>query len=279
LSGTCIVQRGNRFSVVCYAGVNPETKKQRQRWFGGFRTRREAEQFSVTLAHHPAFSAGAGPYARPRLRLKDYIERWINEREALGKLRPGSATDYRDLMALHVFPHLGHVVLSRLSPASIQGRYTTLLQQGLAAGTVRKVGAILAAALRGAVRTGLLMRSPTDNTILPPLDRRQKMAAWSPTQLRAYLADARKTATPSEYAVYVTLAGTGARIGEVTGAAEDAFDLRGRTLRIERTLVEVGKTPTFGPPKTDAGGPFSSPTLSSTPFALRRSGKRRSGYG
>jgi hypothetical protein len=51
----------------------------------------------------------------------------------------GGAADYRDLMALHLFPHLGHVVLSRLSRASIQGRYTALLKQGLAAEMARKV--------------------------------------------------------------------------------------------------------------------------------------------
>jgi hypothetical protein len=68
----------------------------------------------------------------------------------------------------------------------------------------------------------------------------------------AYLEDARETATPAEYAVYMLLAGTAARIDEVTGAAADAFDPRTRSLRIERTLVKIGKIPVFGPPKTDA---------------------------
>jgi hypothetical protein len=35
LSGTSIVQRGKRFAVVAYAGIDPETKKARRKWCGG----------------------------------------------------------------------------------------------------------------------------------------------------------------------------------------------------------------------------------------------------
>ena len=77
LNGTSIVRRGKRFAVVAYAGIDPETKKERRKWFGGFKTHREAEQFRFTLAHHPSFSSGVGPYGSPRLRTGDYLASWL----------------------------------------------------------------------------------------------------------------------------------------------------------------------------------------------------------
>ena len=252
MSGTSIVQRGKRFAVVAYAGVDPESKKQRQKWFGGFATRREAEAFRLALAHHPSFAGGVGPYGSPRLRTGDYINSWIDEREALRQIRSNTAAGYRDLCRRHAIPAIGHVPLARLSPAAIQHLYVTLLERGLAPATVRQVAAILHAALSSAVRSGIVLRNPADNTTMPSLPEYQP-TIWTPEQLRVYLDDARRTATPSVYALYVTAAGTGARMGELCGVPEDAVDLRVRLLRIDRTLVAAGADPTFGRPKTNRG--------------------------
>lgn len=51
----------------------------------------------------------------------------------------------------------------------------------------------------------------------------------------------------------MTAAGTGARVGELAGAADDAVDLGAALLHIRRTLVTAGETPVFGEPKTAKG--------------------------
>jgi len=154
LGGTCIVQRGQRFTVVAYAGIDPASGKQRQKWFGGFKTRREAEQFRLTLAHHPSFSAGAGPYGSPRLRTSDYLDRWLHERAALGEIRPKTEALCEMLIERHISPAVGHIPLSRLSPAAIQSLYASLLTgerqpRVLSRSTVQRVAQVLHAALSG----------------------------------------------------------------------------------------------------------------------------------
>ena len=260
LSGTSIVKRADRYAVVAYAGVDPETHRKRQKWFSGFKTRREADQFRLTLAHSPAFSAGQGPYGSPRLRTGDYLITWLHERIALRTLRArdGKCTAER-MIRLYLTPNLGHIPLSRLSPAAIQQLYVALLSKqarkrthGLSPATVARAANVLHSALEDAVKRGLIARNPQDNTIRPNVPPYEPVVL-TPEQISAYLEDARETATPALYALYVTASTCGLRIGELTGILETNVDLRGRVLHVRQTLVRAGATPVFGRPKTTSG--------------------------
>jgi integrase len=252
LSGTSVVQRGKRFAVVAYAGIDPETKKQRQKWFGGFATRKEAEQFRLTLATNPAFSAGSGPYGSPRLRLRDYLTTWLDERRALRELRPRTADRYDELIGLHIVPRLGHVSLVRLAPPAVQHLYVSMLQAGLAPATVRQAARVLHAALQTAVRRGLIAKNPADQTTLPQATKFEP-TILTPEQITAYLSDAKVTAGPALYALYVVCVGCGTRLGEALAVGEKDVDLEHSLLHIRRTLVHAGLEPVFGPPKSERG--------------------------
>lgn len=253
LSGTCIVQRGRKFAVCAYGGVDPETGKKRYRWFSGFSTHKEADAFKQTLAHHPSFAAGAGPYCPPRLRFGDYLFRWIDERQALERIRPHTADGYRDLADRHIVPTLGHMPLARLSPPAIQALYSRL-RGHLSPATVRQIAAIVHCSLEDAVRQGLAARNPADNAT-PPSVPEPERTVWTPEQVAAYLADAHETATPSVFAFYMAMFGTGCRPGELLGAPEEAVDLTRRppVLHVRTTLVRAGREPVLGQPKTAKG--------------------------
>jgi len=253
LSGTCIVQRGTRFAVVAYAGIDPVSKKERRKWFGGFKTRREAEQFRVTLAHSPAFSAGAGPYGSPHLRVQDFIRAWIDERETIGKIRPKTAAGYRDLCRLHVFSRLGHVPLARVSPPALQSLYVSLMaEQGLSAATAAQIAAILHAALNDAVRRGLIARNPCANTD-PPTAAPYDPVVLTPEQIGVYLADVDRTALPPLRGLYYTAIGAGCRLGELLGCRDADVDPQAGVLHVRRSLSRAGAAPVTGRPKTDHG--------------------------
>lgn len=255
MSGSYIQQHGpHSFSVYAYAGVDPETKRPRRKYLGTFPSKRDAERFRVELAHHPLYSAMPGPAGSPRLRVEDYIKTWIDEREALGKIRPHTAKGYRERANLDIFPTLGHVPLARLSPPMIQGLYTRLLRgRGLAPATVKQAASILHAALRDAMRQGLIMKNPADQCTAPSVPDHRDMDVWTEEQLAKYLADATGTATPSVLAFYVTMVATGCRPGELAGAPEDAVDFDSATLRVRTNLVVAGRKPVFDQPKTQTG--------------------------
>jgi len=255
LSGSYIQQAGPRsFRVYAYAGVDPETHRPRRKYLGTFPSRRDAERFRVELAHHPLYSAMLGPAGSPRLRVEGYISSWIDEREVLGRIRPHTAAGYRDRARLDIFPTLGHVLLARLSPPMVQGLYTRLIRErGLAPATVRQPASILHAALRDAVRQGIIMKNPADQCTPPAVPDHLDVDVWTQEQLAAYLSDAAATASPSVFAFYITMAATGCRPGELAGAPENAVDFDRATLRVRTNLVRPGRTPVFDEPKTRAG--------------------------
>jgi len=252
LNGASVVQRGKRFTVVAYAGIDPENKKQRYKWFGGFATRKEAEQFRINLAHHPTFSAGQGPYGNPRLRTGDYLDAYLESRRKLGTMRDHVVDHSKMLAKLYLRPTLGHIPLSRLSPLAIQYTYELLLDRGLGAATIVRAAGLLHAALNGTVHQGLIGRNPQDNTTLPRV-RRYEPTVLTPEQIVLYLNDARVTATPALVALYTVAVSTGARIGELLGLPEAAADIDSSCLRISQDLVRAGADPVYGQPKTTSG--------------------------
>jgi integrase len=128
-----------------------------------------------------------------------------------------------------------------------------LLGSGLSPATVRRSTGILRIALENAVTRGLILKNPQINTTPP------KIAKYQPTvlpleEILRYLDDARQTAkTPALYAIYVTAATCGLRIGELLGLSEDAVDLHSRLLQVNRSLVEAGRVPVYKDPKTAKG--------------------------
>ncbi len=72
----------------------------------------------------------------------------------------------------------------------------------------------------------------------------------TPEQLPHYLADAKETAPISLWVLYVTMAGTGMRFGEVLGLRESDLDLDSGLVTLEQSLKRPGPHPVFGTLKT-----------------------------
>lgn len=248
LSGASVVQRGKRFAVVAYAGLDPKTKKRRQKWFGGFSSKKEAETFRLTLAHHPSFSSGAGPYANPRLRTGDYLRAWLEERKSLRQIERKTAEVHEYLIEKHLAPRVGHIPLVRLAPQAVQSIYVSMGQEGLAPTTIRRAAAVLRAALQDAVNRGLLMRNPVDQTTRPNLLSREA-TVWTPEQIQTFLDDAKAASRPIA-AFYTMIVGTGMRPGEILALRETDIGWEAGTVSVNRTLDHAGREPLFSAPKT-----------------------------
>jgi hypothetical protein len=278
LSGSYIQQRGPKsFALYAYAGLNPITHRPIKKYLSTHTTRREARRAQAELAHHPMYSASVGPAGSTRLRLEPYVQAWIDERVALGRLRRHVADDYKARARLNLFPFLGHVPVARISPPMVQALYTRLLTEGrqppkrtrdletsndketqainrrLAPSTVMQIASLLHIVLEDAVRKGLILKNPASQCTPPRVPQRKHVDLWTPEQITAYLTDAERTATPSVYAFYCMILGTSARLGEVAGAPETAVDFRRARFRVQVNLVSPGQHPVFGEPKTEAG--------------------------
>ena len=166
--------------------------------------------------------------APSKLTLAAYVEEWYRT-----KVRVAESTlnGYRLQMKLYILPHLGYLRLHEITPLAVQDTIARLGDQGLAPRTIEYAYTILHQALKRAVKLGLLVRNPTEDTELPRQTRRA-FTILSPEQMVNLLESEKGKPL---YPLWLLLLGTGLRPGEAL--ALKWSDLDGDTLRLQRVLV------------------------------------------
>jgi hypothetical protein len=132
-----------RWYVVVDTGFD-ENGKRKQRWHGGFATRREAEVERAKIVSN----LHSGGYVTPdRLALTDWVRQsWLPMTKT--RVKPSTFDSYRSNMAIHVLPALGSRALQQLTAPMLNTLYADLLNHGsergpLAAKTVRYIHTIV----------------------------------------------------------------------------------------------------------------------------------------
>ncbi len=239
-----IRKRGkNSWAVVVDLPRDPETGKRRRKWVTVQGTRKDAEKVLAKLLAE-IYESGVGT-APARLTLGEYLDRWL-EAAGLG-VKPSSIRTYRKKAGWWKEGLLGNVPLAKLTPLEVQ-RAVTALNTRFAPRTVRGAFAVLRAALRQAVRWGLLGKDPTDGVKLPPAYPGE-MKAWTEGDVTRFLGAARKS---HHYPLFVLALSTGMRVGELLGLKWEDVDLEAGVVHVRRTLADrsIVKGVVFMPPKT-----------------------------
>src|SRR5258707_5067983 len=119
--------------------------------------------------------------------VEQYLTSWIEA--SRHQVRLSSYTRYEHVVRLHLVPGLGTIVLSKLTPQQVRVYYTREMASGASTQTVRYCHILLQAALKDALRLGLVQRNVAE-LVDPPLRVRRQMAILSQEQLRQHLAAA-----------------------------------------------------------------------------------------
>lgn len=237
--------------------------RRRQKWHGGFRTRKEAEATRAKIVTE----INSGTYVSPSgLTLETYlVGEWLPGVQA--RLKPTTWDSYRRTIELHVLPRLGTTPLQRVSATLLNALYGELLRDGRCNGrgglserSVRYVHRILHKALADAVDAQLLPQNPASRAKPPKTNKAgvDHLRFWTPDQLREFLETTRGTRL---HGAWVLAAMTGMRRGEVLGLQWSDVDLDQARLSVRRTIVSIAyemhvSTPKTGKPRVidlDAG--------------------------
>jgi integrase len=176
------------------------------------------------------------------------LDRWLEHRVALGKVRPKTAYEYERKIEGRIKPVLGEVKLRQLTPAQLDHAYAAWLADGLSPSTVRVYHSILSAACRQAVKWDLLDRAPTERASAPAAAS-TTMRVPTPAQLSALVGSAEKS-DPVLAAAVALAALTGARRGELVALRWSDIDLEAGAVTIERGITVVDRVAIEGPTKT-----------------------------
>lgn len=168
---------------------------------------------------------------------------------AAARVKPSTMRIYTQAVRLWISPQLGSRRLCDLQPVDIHRLYETLRRRGLSARSIQITHNVLRAALKLAVRWNLLSASPMDR-VDPPRVVRREMRALDPDQARRFLAAARE----DRYgALWWLLLEIGMRPSEALALRWEDVHLARRVVRVQRSLVYVGRSYRFEEPKTRGG--------------------------
>lgn len=265
----CDSSQSTWFFRVDVGGNYYEDRKQLTR--GGFATRREADRALREVLSRVDTSSYV---PKSELTVGSFLtEEWLHTQEP-PKVSANRYRNIRNAVQRHLVPALGQTRLQDLNAGRIERLYAALLsgtrlpgdqddRGPLAPSTVRQIHGVIRKALRDAVKWGLVEQNVA--TIAEPpsnaaarASRRESIRIWTRDELRRFL-----TGTQQEWlhALWVLVATTGLRRGELAGLVDDSLDLQTRRLLIEWQLVPEEQpkhpgttTPVHKPvPKSSAG--------------------------
>jgi len=225
---------------------DPATGKRRQVQRQGFRTKRDAER---ALGDRLSEISSGTAVTPSNDELGTFLDDWLLGQRT--RLKETTWESYR-VVVDRIKGRIGKVKLQAITPLDLERFYRVLGEEGgskskpLSAKTVRNTHTVLRKALADAERLELIPRNPAASA-RPPAEERKEQSTWSSDELREFLDEVREDRL---FAMYVVMATTGMRRGEVLGLRWTDVDLDALELHIVQTLAAVNYQPVFSTPKT-----------------------------
>jgi integrase len=227
-----ITKRGkDSYTIVLNLGRDPETGKRKQQWISVKGTKKDAEKRLSELISQ----LDNGIYIKPKnTTFGEYLEMWLNE-YAKNHLSPRGFERYAGIIINHLIPELGQVSLTQLRPEHLQKHYTSKLNDGLSARTVRYHHALIHVALQTAVKWSLVSRNAAD-AVDPPRIRQNEMQTWNEDEVTQFLEGAKKS---PYYALFYTALFTGMRRSELLALRWQDIDFIYSQIYVNRSLHQL----------------------------------------
>ena len=190
--------------------------------------------------------------------LGQWLDKWLSDYMAL-TLRESTMDSYRNMINHHIKPYLGDRKISSVTTADVQKLYNWLRENGrveehwqkgnrLSDSMVRSIHMMLHQAMDAALRERLIVKNPTNGTIIPKVNYPPKQIL-SEEQLDKFLAVVKEDPVWSDF--FYTELTTGLRRGEICGLRWQDFEEKTGRLHIRRSVsarkgggVRVGETNT-----------------------------------
>lgn len=239
-----IRKRGSTYSIVVDIGRD-ENGKRKQKWFSGYKTKKEAERALADIIA----KIEKGEYFEPKkITLSQFLDEWL-EVYCRPKLAPKTYKSYSEIVRLYFKPILGHIELTKLNPAVIQRYYNMLKEEKqLSDTTINYHHRLLRNALKHAVKWQYISKNPCD-AVDAPKKRKVEMKVWSKEDIKK----AEKVFSNTPIFIHVMLAiYTGMRLGEICALKWEDINLKDGTCVVRRTVQRVNKELIIKEPKTDS---------------------------
>lgn len=240
--------------------------KRRQITDGGFPTKTAAREALAEMQRKIANGEVVGKSDT----VEAYLTRWLAAKASV--LKPATISQYRDLSDRFLIPKLGRIKLTELRAAHIEGMLASMEAEATAKAeakkaraeaegrtlveakdpglvTRRRTVAVLSSALASAVKRRLVTWNVCTQLELPT-ERAERRPVWDVAETARFLAHVDSDRLAALWRLYAI---SGLRRGEALALRWSNVDLETGSLRVERTLGEIGGRLIMGAPKTVNG--------------------------
>ena len=190
--------------------------------------------------------------------LGEWLDKWLDSYMAL-TIRESTMDSYKIMTQHYIKPYLGDEKIGSVTTADIQQLYNWLRENGrvkehyekgnaLSDSMIRSIHMMIHQAMDAAVRERLIVKNPTEGTVIPKNNYAPKQILTE-EQLERFLEVAKADPVWSDF--FYTELTTGMRLGEICGLKWQDFEEKTGRLHIRRSVhrrkgggVRVGETKT-----------------------------------
>ena len=188
----------------------------------------------------------------------EWMDKWLDNYMAL-TIRESTMDSYKAMTKHYIKPYLGGEKIGSITTADIQQLYNWLRENGrvnehyekgnaLSDSMIRSIHMMLHQAMDAAVRERLIVKNPTEGTVIPKNNYPPKQILTA-EQLEKFLEVAKADPVWSDF--FYTELTTGLRLGEICGLKWQDFEEKTGRLHVRRSVhrrkgggVRVGETKT-----------------------------------
>lgn len=248
---------GAKWGYMIDAGINPQTGKRKQKFKGGFKTKKEAEAEAATFKLE--LRSGSAVEEK-NTTFEQFTKEWLKWYESTGKVKV-STIRVRNHEINRLMPYFAKLKMRDITKSQYQDMLKAEKSKGFADNTLDGVHGTGRMIFKRAVEQDVIKTDPTQYAYVPKLQKtvedlekdEEPEKYMERDELVAFLHAAKWKGLERDYVIFYTLAYTGLRAGELCALKWTDIDFEEMTISITKTYYNPKnniKDYTLLPPKT-----------------------------
>lgn len=242
---------GATWSYIVDVGINPATGKRMQKKKGGFATKAAAEAHLAELL----VSVNNNTFKNEsNLSFEAFSVQWLEMYRQTGFSKP-STSNLREKQLSVLNQYIAKLALKDMNRKVLQDTINSM-REHYSDNSIKGIVNVLKMILKKAFELGLTKNNHSEFLFIPKLpeqvDSEKVVKYLEKDELKRLLDHCKVSTHHQEYLIFLVLAYTGMRVGELCGLKWSDIDFLNQTITISRTLVTTGrlKDYTLQTPKT-----------------------------
>ncbi|WP_341959914.1 site-specific integrase [Planococcus maritimus] len=244
-------KRGKTWSYTVSLGMDPLTKKQKQKTKSGFATEKAAKKAAKDL--ELTYKLYGGKIVSKRNKFSEVADDWLKT-YAKG-VRPGTLY-IRKKAIKKVMSEWGNLKIDTINLTVYQALIDSFSECSprLSRNYIESIHDTLKLLFKHAKRYKLIQEYPFEYIVLPRDDKNDQLENFlEKDKLKEFLAITKNTRNSNDFIIFYTLALTGLRIGELMALRWQDVDLEKKLISVKHTLINPTNNENayrLGEPKT-----------------------------